>query len=61
MDISEGFIVEKLTESFFHVWKQKIESVLALRELSEHLDHNSSPVGLPDESSWQKNDSKGRK
>lgn len=59
MDSSGGFKIEKLSESNFHVWKQKIELVLAFRELSEHLDHDR-PLSNSDEQQWHRDDAKAR-
>ena len=56
------FKIEKLSESNFHVWKQKVELILAFRELEDHIsDSVSSPP--PNDlayDSWVKADAKAR-
>lgn len=37
MDSSGIFKIKKLSESNFHIWKQKIELVLPFRKLSDHM------------------------
>lgn len=38
MDCFSGIKIEKLCGDSFHVWKQKVELVLALKNLDDHLD-----------------------
>ena len=56
------FKIEKLSESNFHVWKQKVELILAFRELDDHIS-DSAPATLPNDpqlDSWVKADAKAR-
>ena len=39
-----GFKIEKLGDDNFHVWKQKVELVLAFRELEDHITEHDLPV-----------------
>lgn len=57
---SSGFKIEKLSDSNYHVWKQKIELVLAFRELSDHLESRPVPTNNADLSIWLKNDAKAK-
>ena len=38
--------IEKLTDSNFYVWKQKIQLLLALKDVSEHVTEREHP-GVP--------------
>lgn len=60
MDASGGFKIEKLSESNFHIWKQKIELVLAFREPSDHLEDSPPLSNADDARTWQKDDAKVR-
>ena len=62
MEGSSGmFKIEKLSESNFHVWKQKVELVLAFRELDDHIsDSVSAPQTDPEHAVWVKADAKAR-
>ena len=43
MDSGGGFLkIEKLGESNFHVWKQKVELLFAFRELDGHIDETAT-------------------
>lgn len=45
MDWNGGMIVaEKLTESNFHTWKQKVELVLSFRELEDQIIKTPAPT-----------------
>lgn len=57
---NSGFNTEKLTDSNYHVWKQKIELVLAFRERSDHLENRSGPSNNADLSIWTKNNAKAK-
>ena len=55
------FKIEKLTESNFHVWKQKVELILAFREIDEHIDDSAArPTAQTELEKWLKDDAKAR-
>jgi transposase InsO family protein len=55
------FKIEKLSESNFHVWKQKVELILAFRELDDHIgEHARSPSESALAEKWLKDDAKAR-
>ena len=56
------FKIEKLRESNFHVWKQKVELILAFRKLDDHIrDSVSIPLRTdPLHETWVKADAKER-
>ena len=58
---SESFSskIEKLGESNFHAWKQKIEHLLALKDLSDFIEESSPPDGA-DKAAWKKKDRKAQ-
>ena len=59
MDSFSSIRIEKLGEDNFHVWKQKVELLLALKDLDDHLDSAKST----DEDklcTWKKSDAKAR-
>lgn len=37
------FKIEKLSDLNFHVWKQRVELVLAFRELDSHISNERVP------------------
>jgi len=39
-----GIKIDKLTETNFHQWRQRIKMVLALRDLDDMLDEDSKPT-----------------
>lgn len=52
-----SFKIEKLGESNFHVWKQKVELVLSFRELDIHIRKDAQePTENDEKTAWQKND-----
>lgn len=55
-----GFKIEKLTDSNYYYWKQKIELVLTFLALSNHLENRTVPTNNADLSIWTKNDAKGK-
>ena len=60
MEGSSGmFKIEKLTESNYHVWRQKIELILAFREI-DHLIEVGRPSEQVDSEKWTKDDAKAR-
>lgn len=60
MNASGGLKIEKLLESNFHIWKQKIDLGLAFRELSDHLEDRPPLSNADDARTWQKDDAKAR-
>lgn len=56
------FKIEKLSESNFHVWKQKVELILAFRELDDHIGDSASasPREDPQYETWVRSDAKAR-
>ena len=55
------FKIDKLTDSNFHVWKQRMELILAFRELDSHIDENArAPVDPAQLANWVKNDLKAK-
>ena len=58
---SESFSskIEKLSETNFHAWKQKIKHLLALKDLSEFIEE-SSPDDDTESSTWKRKDRKAQ-
>ncbi len=54
-----GFKIEKLSDSNYHVWKQKILHLLALKDL-EYLIEDDPPADAADLSTWAKRDKKAQ-
>ena len=55
------FKIEKLSESNFHVWKQKVELILQFKELGAHIeDSEKQPTGSDDAEKWFKDDAKAK-
>lgn len=53
--------IEKLNDSNFHAWKQKIVLLLALRDLDEHIDDDArAPEDDPEKLKWEKGDRKAK-
>lgn len=50
--------IEKLSESSFHVWKQKVELIITFRELEEHIGASSQLPTTEVDSKWLEDDSK---
>ena len=59
MESFSGVKIEKLGEDNFHVWKQKVELLLALKDLDEHLE-STRPTDGEELSAWKKKDAKAR-
>lgn len=59
MDSFGGIKIEKLGEDNFHVWKQKVELLLALKDLDDHLE-STRPTDDDELSAWKKKDAKAR-
>ena len=53
--------IEKLSESNFHVWKQKVELILAFKELNLHIGDSAGKPSASDEpDAWFKQDAKAK-
>ena len=59
MDSFSDIKIEKLGEDNFHVWKQKVELLLALKDLDDHLT-STRPTDEDELSKWKKQDAKAR-
>ena len=55
-----GFKIEKLGDSNFHVWKQKVELVLAFRELDDLITEQTPPDDADEVLKWKKKDAKAK-
>lgn len=55
-----GFKIEKLGDSNFHVWKQKVELVLAFRELDDVVTDERPPTEVDELAKWKKRDAKAK-
>ena len=55
-----GLKIEKLGENNFHVWKQKVELVLAFRELDDHITEEDPPTDPDTLREWKKKDAKAK-
>ena len=54
--------IEKLTDSNFYVWKQKIQILLALKDVSEHVTEREDP-GVPnsdEHKQWLRSENKAK-
>lgn len=60
MDGGGAFKIEKLGESNYHVWKRKVELLLAFRELEDHISECELPADPDALAAWQKKDAKAR-
>ena len=61
MDSSSGmFKIEKLSDSNFHVWKQKVQLILSFRELDDHIADEPAPPPPDDSEKWSKDDAKAK-
>lgn len=60
MGSSGSFKIEKLSESNFPVWKQKTEPLLALGELSDHMEDRPPLSNEANARTWQKDYGKAR-
>lgn len=55
-----GFKIEKLGDNNFHVWKQKVELVLAFRELDDVITDEGPPTEVDKLEKWKKRDAKAK-
>jgi len=55
-----GIKIAKLTETNLHEWRQRIEAVLALRDLDDMLDEDGQPTDVEDRelAFWKRRDMK---
>jgi len=55
-----GIKIDKLTETNFHEWRQRIKMVLALRSLDDMLDEDGKPTDAQDSdlALWKRGDTK---
>jgi len=55
-----GIKIDKLTETNFHEWRQRIKMVLALRDLDDMLDEDGKPTDAEDRelALWKRRDTK---
>ena len=58
-DLSGSTRIEKLSDSNFHTWKQKIILVLALKDLDDLIDLDA-PKEKSELEKWTKRDRKAR-
>lgn len=62
-DSNSGSVdIEKLSDSNFHTWNQKIVLVLALRDLDKYIEDPPPSSDLQSDilSKWKRGDRKGR-
>ena len=57
-----GIKIDKLTETNFHKWRQRIKMVLALRDLDYMLDEDGKPTDAEDRECalWNRQDTQSR-
>ena len=55
-----GIKIEKLTETNFHEWRQRIKMILALRDLDDMIDEDGKPTDAEDGelAVWKRRDTK---
>jgi len=55
-----GIKIDKLTETNFHEWRQRIKMILALRDLDDMLDENGKPTDAETRelAVWKRRDTK---
>jgi len=55
-----GIKIDKLTETTFHEWRQRIKMVLALRDLDNLLDEDGKPTNADTRelAVWKRRDTK---
>jgi len=55
-----GIKIDKLTETNFHEWRQRIKMILALRDLDDILDEDGKPTDAEDREMavWKRRDTK---
>ncbi len=56
MEVTGGIKLEKLNNTNFHAWKQKIQLVLSLRELDDFIDDDPPAMDADNYREWCKND-----
>lgn len=60
MESLGGLKIEKLSDDNFHIWKQKVEFVLAFRELDDVVTDATPPVDEDRKHEWKKRDAKAK-
>ena len=60
MESKGNFKIDKLVDSNFHVWKQKVELVLGDREVTEHILDSAAPEDPSALAQWKKDDAKAK-
>lgn len=60
MDSLGGFKVEKLGDENFHIWRQKVELLLAFRELDDFISEEHIPTDPETLLEWKKRDAKAK-
>ncbi len=58
MEFTGGIKLEKLNNTNFHAWKQKIQLVLSLRELEDFINDDPPAMDADNYREWCKNDRK---
>ena len=56
--IASGIKIDKLNDSNFHAWKQKIQLLLSLRELDRFVEEDPPARDSDEYPDWRKNDRK---
>jgi len=54
-----SFKIEKLNDTNYHSWKQKIFHLLVLKDLDGHID-GTRPVAAADGAAWDTSDAKAQ-
>lgn len=57
-DTGSGLKVEKLNDSIFCAWKQRMQLLLAWKELDDHIEDDAQPRDDDDHSTWRRKDKK---
>lgn len=60
MESLSGLKIEKLNENSFHVWKQKVEFLLAFCELDDAVLNSISANDKDEKREWNKGDAKAK-
>ena len=60
MEGKDNFKIDKLVDSNFHVWKQKVELVLGDRGVTDHILDTSTPDDPLELAQWKKDDAKAK-
>ena len=60
MEGKDNFKIDKLVDSNFHVWKQKVELVFGDRGVTDHILDTSTPDDPLELAQWKKDDAKAK-